>query len=326
VGRRFCGQTRVPGRVLFVVVQYIDNAKAVDIHQATAHLEGEPRDPIDETVRKTKKGSLESGGAGTDNASASTLHELMSSSRTDHDRQVAGHLPHPTGMRFVGCGGFKADVRSSFPDQIAGCDHRGEDPLHLPFAAAREEPQEVLVAVDAGFLCGKRFEEGMTDKDRVQPARFVHRLLERKNADHQVQKARHFWNPAAVPCPDLRADIKENLSRKAARPQSFRQAEIESWIVDQYDGVRLCFFDLIEHAVEFFPKVTVMLQDVPQSQHSGLRDPIIEWLRRKSAHFWASRAKKAEFRGEGAQDVHHLGGAGVPTGLAGNEPQGGHGS
>ena len=123
VRRRSCGQTRIPGRVLFVVIENIDNAQAIDIDEAAAHLEGEPRDPIDETVRKTEKGSLESGGAGTDDASASTLHELMSSSRSDHDRQVAGHLPHSIGMRFVGCGGFKMYVRPSLPDQMARLDH-----------------------------------------------------------------------------------------------------------------------------------------------------------------------------------------------------------
>ena len=209
---------------------------------------------------------------------------------------------------------------------MAGRDHRGEDALDLAFATARKEPEERFVAGDPGLLGSERFEEGMTCEDRAQSARLVHRLLERKDADHQVEKASHFWNPSAVPSPNLRADVKENLPGIVAPPQGFRQPEIESRIVDQNDGVRLCFFDLVEHPVEFVSKVAVMLQDVPEPQDAGFRDPIVERFRGEGAHFRPSRTEKAQFRVEREQDCHHFGGAGVPAGLAGDEPQGGHGS
>ena len=120
VRRRSCGQARISGRILFVVVQDIDNAKAVDIDQSAADLEREPGDTIDETVGEPKEGGLERGRAGADNASASTLHELMSGSRMDRDGQVAGHLPHPMGMSLRS----PRRLRNAGPVCVAGSDGR----------------------------------------------------------------------------------------------------------------------------------------------------------------------------------------------------------
>ena len=51
----------------------------------------------------------------------------------------------------------------------------------------------------------------MTDKNRAQ-ARFAVEIgLKRKNAEHQIDQARHLFDPAPVPCPDLRADVVDGF-------------------------------------------------------------------------------------------------------------------
>src|SRR5438034_5586627 len=44
--------------------------------------------------------------------------------------------------------------------------------------------------------------------------------LEREDTEHQVEPARHFFYSAAVPGPNLRADIVDNLDRKSTRLNS----------------------------------------------------------------------------------------------------------
>ena len=71
----------------------------------------------------------------------------------------------------------------------------------------------------------------MPNEDRVQTALLVERLLEGENAQHQIEITRHFRNAAAVPRPDLRADVVDDLElwkpavRFAASAASHQLAE-----------------------------------------------------------------------------------------------------
>ena len=52
----------------------------------------------------------------------------------------------------------------------------------------------------------------MTDKYRAQPRFIVEFGLKRKDTEHQIEKARHLFDAAAVPGPYLRADVVNYLS------------------------------------------------------------------------------------------------------------------
>ena len=252
------------------------------------------------------------------------LHQPVCRPRVDLYRNATGHLSHQGGVRFGGRCCFQANVGASLADQAARLDHDRENALHLALAAARKESEETCVARDTRLFGSECFQKGMSNKYRVEPACLIHGLLERKDADHQVEKAGHFWNSPAVPSPNLRADIEEDLPGKAARSQGLGQAEIESGIVDQNDGARFRLLDLLEHAVELLPEVAVMLQDIPQPQHPGLCDPIVKRLGGKLSHLGSSGAEKTSSWFDRAQSPHYLGGAGVPAGFAGNEPEARH--
>ena len=114
----------------------------------------------------------------------------MRGSSSNRNREISGELFHPPGMGLTRRSRLKANIRPCLLDETAGFDHRREDTFHLPFSTSGEEPDEVTFAIDTNLFLGERLQQGMSCKDRVKSACFVHRFLERKHANHQIKQAR----------------------------------------------------------------------------------------------------------------------------------------
>src|SRR5205807_7310009 len=99
--------------------------------------------------------------------------------------------------------------------------------------------------------------------------------FEWKDAERQIEPARHFLDPAAVPGPDLRADVINNFrfirrSLGEGGPERARESQIKSRIIDQHDGVRFSPRNLAQRLVELLSKVTVMPDHFPKPQDARL--------------------------------------------------------
>ena len=98
----------------------------------------------------------------------------------------------------------------------------------------------------------------MSHEDGVQSAGLIHRSLEGKNADHEIQKTRHLGDASPVPCPDLGADVVENFTLVAGIPECSRQAKVEAGIIDEHYGIWFFLADGGQHRVELLPEVSVV--------------------------------------------------------------------
>src|SRR5262249_15813972 len=97
----------------------------------------------------------------------------------------------------------------------------------------------------------------MTDKHRAEPRCGVKIGFKGKNAEHEIDEARHFSDASTVPRPNLRADVINCLVAFRMLSQRARQSQIESRVVDQNHCVGFAFLNFIERLRELFAKVTV---------------------------------------------------------------------
>ena len=142
---------------------------------------------------------------------------------------------------------FEAQLRARLLHSKRGIDHHRKDAPDFFVPAAWKQADEMRIAFLSNALGGERIEHRMSDKNRLQSALFVERFLEWKNAQHQIEKPRHFRDAPAVPSPDLGANVIDNLRigvgrstfLSFSRPKSLGQPQIESWIIDQDHCVRL---------------------------------------------------------------------------------------
>src|ERR1700730_6371298 len=137
-----------------------------------------------------------------------------------------------------------------------------------------KKANQIRIARDVDLSRPKPLDHRMANEDRAQSALVVEIGFERKNAEHQIEPARHFPDPPTVPRPDLRADVVNNFLRGQLLPKRAREAQIESRIVYQHDCVRLARFNFAQRFVKLFSKITVMLDHFPKSEHAGSSDPI----------------------------------------------------
>ncbi len=63
-----------------------------------------------------------------------------------------------------------------------------------------------------------------------------------------------------------------------------REAQIESWIIDEHDRVRFCRGNFVQRFAKLFSKVTVLLHHFPQADDGGIADPVSELLARDRFH------------------------------------------
>src|SRR5439155_19502539 len=107
---------------------------------------------------------------------------------------------------------FKAQAGLSPLKEIRCFKQKGKNFPHFAQTAASKQADEVRLALSIDPLGLQSFDHGMTDKYRAQPRFIVEFGLKRKDTEHQIEKARHLFDAAAVPGPYLRADVVNYLS------------------------------------------------------------------------------------------------------------------
>src|SRR5438093_6547694 len=125
----------------------------------------------------------------------------------------------------------------------------------------------------------------MTNEYRAQPRFVIEVGFERKNAEHEIEKARHFLDASAIPGPDLRADVINYFLLPCLHSQCARQAQIEPRIIDQHNGVGLALLNFLQRFAKLLPKITVLLDHFPQAKDGRITEPIFESFTGDTTHF-----------------------------------------
>src|SRR5207245_6421992 len=117
--------------------------------------------------------------------------------------------------------------------------HHGKNPFDFLLAAPGEESDDRLALIEAisfaellpslGF--GKYFEEGMAHKLYVDTFLAINVHFKRKDDQHAVDQPFHLSHPAAVPCPDLGADIIDDF--QIVLPHGPCKPQVETRVVDE---------------------------------------------------------------------------------------------
>src|ERR1700719_1320100 len=144
----------------------------------------------------------------------------------------------------------------------------------------------------------------MADEYRAQSALIVEVGFKRKDAEHQIEPARHLLDAAAVPGPHLRADVINYFFRRQALPQRAGESQIESGIIDQYDRVWFARFNFVQSLVKLFSKVAVMFDHFPQPEDAGFLDPVLEIVARDRFHLRSAAPDEAKIDIGLAQRAH----------------------
>src|SRR4029077_17794546 len=142
------------------------------------------------------------------------------------------------------------------------------------------------------------FDHRVANENRPQTRLVVEFGLERKDAKHEIEIARHLRNPAAIPGPNLWADVVNNLPVQSPKPsvlvEGSRESQIETWIVNQDHRIRLNFVNLRDGAVELSSEIRVVLDHVPKPDHGRAFAPINEVATCDRFHARASTTVKTD--------------------------------
>ena len=99
--------------------------------------------------------------------------------------------------------------------------HDGKIPGHFPRATPGKKPDQIRIAFTVDPAGLQSVHHGMTDKYRAQTGFVVELGFEWKNAEHEIEKARHFLDSAAMPGPNLWADVIDYFGNFAAEYRRF---------------------------------------------------------------------------------------------------------
>src|SRR5437660_8767482 len=97
-----------------------------------------------------------------------------------------------------------------------------------------------------------------------------------KNAEDEIDPARHSFDPATVPSPYLGADVINYLLSPRLPSQGAGESQIEAGIIDQQDRIRLGFDDFFGRLAKLLSKITVLPEHLPQSKNGCVADPICD--------------------------------------------------
>src|ERR1700746_1922744 len=103
----------------------------------------------------------------------------------------------------------------------------------------------------------------MTDKRRGQACLAVDIGFKRKNAEHQVDGVRHSFDASSVPSPYLRADVINDFLSRRLPSQCACKAQVEAWIINQDDRVRLALPNFAERFVKLISEITIFPEHFP---------------------------------------------------------------
>src|SRR4029077_17800318 len=186
------------------------------------------------------------------------FHFRLSPARGARAKVRGYHFAHLV-SELLGCGcDLKAQRWVELQQSAHGFDHHRKDFSHFARTTARKKSDQILITVSVDLLRLKPFDHWMTDKHCAESRRGVEISFERKNAEHKIDEARHFFDAPTVPCPDLRADVINSFVALRVPSQSARQSQIETRIIDQDDCVGFAFLNFRQCLTELLPKITVL--------------------------------------------------------------------
>src|SRR5213078_5102356 len=125
-------------------------------------------------------------------------------------------------------------------------------------AASRKKADEIRIAHFPNTTLREVLDHRMADENRAQARGVIELRFERKDAEHQIEVARHVGDASAVPGPHLRADVINNFRTRRSLAESTRDPQIEAGVIDENDGIRLRGCDFLERLGELFPEISVM--------------------------------------------------------------------
>ena len=210
--------------------------------------------------------------------------------------------------------------RARRPSPAKSAASRATSPARLPGSTATTGPESGK-SERAPRRSAVRFErqlvgERVADEDRAQAGGVVDAALERQQAQHEVEEARHARRAPAPPGPDLRAHV---LHRPQARGmQRGREAEVELGRVDADEDVRTAFEQCAADARAQRQQARQVVQDLEQSHHGEFLG-VGEALAAGGLHARPRHADEARARRALADRRHQRGAQVVAGGLAGDE-------
>src|SRR5437667_1584665 len=157
----------------------------------------------------------------------------------------------------------------------------------------------------------------MAHENCAQTRRIVELGFEWKNTKHQVQRTRHLLDPAAIPSPHLRTNVIDDFARRSQSAQRAGQTQIEAGIINQNDRVRFLVLNLVESLAKFLSEITVVLDDLPESNDSRVADPVVKIFFSNRLHFWPTAPNKVIIRAQFAKRTHQRGAMIVATHFTG---------
>lgn len=148
-------------------------------------------------------------------------------------------LAHVGGEGFGGRRNGEAEVGMLGAEESGRGEEEGKELGDLAAAAAGKEADEVGFAGEVEAAGLVVFHEGVAAEDGGQADAFVEVFFEGKDADHEVEPLRHFGDAAAVPGPDLGADVINEAAAEASAAQGGGEPQVEARVVDEDDGAGL---------------------------------------------------------------------------------------
>src|SRR5947208_14685018 len=130
----------------------------------------------------------------------------------------------------------------------------------------------------------------MTNKYCAQAGLVVEVRLERKDAEHQIEEARHLFDAATIPSPDLWADIVNYFLVRRLLPQCARETQIKPRVIDKHDRVMVALFNFFQRFAKLVSKITVFQDDFAQTEDSCVGDTLFELLPSEDAHWRTAHA------------------------------------
>src|ERR1051326_1864835 len=154
--------------------------------------------------------------------------------------------------------------------------HYRKDFPHFARTTAREKSDQIWIALKIDLPCLQSFHHRVTDEYGAHARLLVEIGLKRKDAEHQIDRARHFVDASRVPSPNLRTDIVNYLLLWRLPLQRARQPQIATRVVDQHYCVRFALQNFFERFAKLLSKIMVLPEHFPQTEHSCIADPIFE--------------------------------------------------
>ena len=219
---------------------------------------------------------------------------------------------------------YKLHIR---PPLQQPCDGRGEiraQSRDFPLPAARQQRNDLAIAREAKrFARGPRIEvhgdligERMPDEFGAHRVRLIELLLERQEAQDQVDGASDRAHAPLTPRPDLRTDVLHRAH--APRLQFRRKSQVELLGVDADINRRPLLQDMLDELAPNAKQARQMRQNFNQPHHRQTLGPLPRFTTR-SDHLRTGDAREPGVRKARAQRLDQLRAKVVARGFPGDE-------